>query len=283
MTADQEAAMPQATPPAGTNAARASLAAALTFHASFDQGPDADVALGDRRLYTIGPEAGALTPGLGDPPLAIAAGRGRFGAALAFTAERSHVVGYRAERNVAYAPEAFRGTLSLWLSLDPADIPGRYCDPLQVTDKNYDSDCLWIDFTKNDTPSDFRLGLFGNRGAWDVTNQAGQAEAFFWRLLKVVEPPFARDRWTHLAITWDGVNSPPGARARLYFDGVYQGATGLIHEPFTWEVGQAMIRLGTGHYVGLMDDLAVFNRPLTPAEIGVLHGLDRGVADLHGR
>src|SRR5215210_2311741 len=30
----------------------ASLAAALTFHASFDSGPDADFGLGDKRIYT---------------------------------------------------------------------------------------------------------------------------------------------------------------------------------------------------------------------------------------
>jgi hypothetical protein len=275
--------MPHDASTGGADAIRAGLADALTFHASFDHGADADFALGDARLYAAGAAPGELTAGLGDPPLAIADGRGRFGAALAFTQERSHVALYRAERNVAYSPTAFRGTVSFWLSLDPADIPGQYCDPLQVTDKSYDCDCIWVDLTKNDTPSDFRLGVFGNRAAWDVTNQASKAEEFHFRLLKVAEPPFARDRWTHIVITWDGINSSAQGRARLYFDGAHVGATGLIREPFTWEPANAMIRLGTGHYVGLIDDLAFFNRPLTPDEVRVLHGLGGGVADLRAR
>ena len=44
-----------------------------------------------------------------------------------------------------------------------------------------------------------------------------------------------------------------------------------------------MIRLGTGHYVGLVDDIAFFNRALTPEEVRVLHSLEGGVADLRAR
>jgi hypothetical protein len=153
---------------------------------------------------------------------------------------------------------------------------------LQVTDKNFSDDCLWVDFTKNDTPSDFRLGLFGNRQGWDVKNRRAESQEFFWRLLKIEEPPFAKGQWTHVVVTWDGLNNTQSGRARLYFNAAYQGATGIIREPFTWDVGQAWIRLGTGHFVGLFDDIAFFNRPLTAEEIGVLYGLERGVAELHG-
>ena len=260
------------------------LASALTFHASFDHGADAEVARGDPRIYSAtnlnGHKAGVLTPGLGDPPLGIGEGRGKFGAALVFTPENSHVVVYKAAQNIAYSPESFRGTASFWMRLDPADIPGRYCDPLQVTDKDYSDDCIWIDFTKNDTPSDFRLGVFGNQSVWDVTNRRGESEQFFWRLVKVAEPPFARDQWTHVVITWDGVNSTDRGRGRLYFNADYRGATGAIREPFTWDVAAARIRLGTGHFVGSFDDIAFFDRPLTAEEIRVLYGLERGVAEL---
>ncbi len=272
--------MPSDTANAGADDPRAALATALTFHASFDRGPDADFALGDPTLYSAS-ASGAVTTGLGDPPVSIAAGRGRYGAALELTLENTHVVLYKAERNVAYAPEAFRGSVSLWLSLDPADIPGQYCDPLQVTDKKYSDACIWVDFTKNDTPSDFRLGVFGDAGEWDPEKKEGGGERFFWRLVKVAEPPFARGRWTHVVVTWDGINDTQNGRARLYFDGRYQGSTGRIPERFSWDVGNAYIRLGTGRYVGLVDDLAFFNRALTPDEIELLHGLSGGVADLH--
>jgi hypothetical protein len=264
---------------------RANLSKALTFHASFDQGPDADFALGDKQIYTAtvqdGQEVVALAAGLGDPPLAIVEGQGKFGAALTFTQANSHVVVYKAEQNVAYSPVAFRGTLSLWMRLDPAEIPGQYSDPVQLTDKDYSDACIWIDFTKNDTPSDFRLGVFGNQSEWDASDRRGQSQEFFWRLAKVAEPPFAHSQWTHVAVTWDGVNNTQSGRARLYFNADYQGATGIIRERFSWDVANAGIRLGMGHFVGLMDDIAIFNRPLTPEEIRVLYSLERGVAELH--
>jgi hypothetical protein len=262
-----------ATSPAG-------LAAALTFHASFDHGPDADFALGDKQLYTIGGE-GELIPGLGNPPLAIAPGQGRYGGALAFTQENSHVVVYKAAQNVSYTPGAFAGALSFWMNLDPAEIPGQYCDPVQITDKDYSDACIWVDFTKNDTPSDFRLGVFGNRSEWDVKNLAGQSQEFFWRLARVVEPPFAKGRWTHVVVSWDGLNNTQHGRARLYFNGVHQAATGVIRERFDWDVARTNIRLGTGHYVGMFDDIALFNRPLSPEEVGLIYRLERGVAELY--
>lgn len=272
------------TPPRATSDVRASLARALTFHASFDRGPDADVALGDPRLYSVAAgqpqNDAALSPGLGQPPLSIVEGGGKYGAALEFTQENSHVVVYKAEQNVAYSPSEFRGTISFWMSLDPAEIPGRYCDPIQVTDKRYNDSCIWLDFTKNDTPSDLRLGVFGELEVWNVSGQESGSEEFYWRLVKVAEPPFAKGQWTHLAVTWDGVNGPEGGRARLYLNGQYQGATGRIAEPFRWEVANAWIRLGTGHLVGRLDDLAVFNRPLTSDEVHTLYGLAGGVADL---
>jgi len=268
-----------------TTALRASLSSALTFHASFDNGPDADFALGDKQLYSTTEQdvqkVATFTPGLGEPALAIVAGQGKFGAALAFTQENSHVVVYKAAQNVAYDPTLLRGTVSFWMNLDPAEIPGQYSDPLQLTDKDYSNACIWIDFTKNDNPSDLRLGFFGNQSEWDVTNRRGESSEFFWRLVKVAEPPFTKGHWTHIAITWDGVNSAPGGRARLYLNGEYQGASGRIAEQFTWDVANATIRLGMGHFVGLIDDLALFNRPLTPAEVVGLYALDQGVVALH--
>ncbi len=263
------------------------LAEALTFHASFDDGPDADFGSGDGRIYSVtvehGQETGELIPGLGQPALTIAEGRGKFGSALEFTRENSHVVLFKAAGNVAYSESDFGGTASFWLSGDPAEIPGRYCDPFQLTDKDYSDACIWIDFTKNDTPPDFRLGCFGNQSEWDVTGQRGQSEEFHVRLAKVAEPPFGTGQWTHVAITWDGLNTSQPGRARLYLNAEYRGATSRVGERFSWDVDKVNIRLGTGHYVGLVDDLACFNRPLSADEVRALFELERGVAELHTR
>jgi hypothetical protein len=268
-------------------AVRVRLAEALTFHASFDHGPDADFSLGDGRIYSVtvenGQETGELRPGLGQPALTLAEGQGRFGAALEFPLENSHVVLFKAARNVAYSRSDFGGTTSFWLSVDPAEIPQRYCDPFQLTDKDYSDACIWADFTKNDSPPDFRLGCFGDQREWDVADKRGGSEEFFFRLVKVAEPPFAKGQWTHVAITWNGLNTSQRGRARLYLNAEYVGATSRVAEQFTWDVEKVNIRLGTGHFVGLFDDLAFFNRPLTSDEVRALYGLERGVAELHRR
>ncbi len=265
---------------------RQSLARALTFHASFDHSTDADFALGDKRLYSCATsqaeDLAAHQLGISDPALAIVQGEGRFGAALAFQSPTDQIALYKAEHNVAYTDRSFQGTLSFWLNLDPAEIPGQYSDPVQLTDKRYSEDAIWVDFTKNDTPSDFRMGVFGNRSVWDVTDRSGDALEFFWRLLKIEEPPFAKGQWTHVVITWAGLNTSQGGRARLYLDGDYYGASGIIREPFTWDPSRATIRLGMGQFVGLLDDLALFSRALAPDEISLLHGLKRGVVELQG-
>jgi hypothetical protein len=67
----------------------------------------------------------------------------------------------------------------------------------------------------------------------------------------------------------------------LYFNAEYQGATGIIRERFTWDAANAGIRLGMGDFVGLIDDIAIFNRALGFEEIRVLYELKRGVAELH--
>ncbi len=111
----------------GEGAVRASLAEALTFHASFDHGPDADFSLGDGRIYSVlvenEQETGELMPGLGQPALTSAEGQGRFGPALKFTLTNSHVVLFKAARNVAYSLSDFGGTASFWMRVDPAEIP----------------------------------------------------------------------------------------------------------------------------------------------------------------
>lgn len=263
----------------------ANLSRALTFHASFDHGADADYARGDKQAYTAVLPMGEIvidgTPGINDATMSIATGAGKYGDALAFTAASDAILFYKAAQNVAYSPTAFAGTASFWMRVDPAEIGGQYADPFQLTDKIFSDDCIWIDFTKNDDPSDFRLGVFGDRKTWDPTNMQAFSKEFYWRMAKVTEPPFAKDRWTHVVVTWDGLNNTQKGRARLYFDTEYQEATGIIREKFNWEVAQATIRLGTGPFIGLMDDIALFDRALTPEEITALYQLERGVAELH--
>ena len=99
-------------------------------------------------------------------------------------------------------------------------------------------------------------------------------------LVTVDPPPFARGKWTHVVFTFEHFNT--GAAdgvARLYLDGQPHGTISARTQTFTWDADQAALMLGLG-YVGLFDELSVFNRALTPAEVSTLHALDGGTKSL---
>ena len=258
------------------------LADSLTFHASFDNGLDADRAEGDPRLYTAPSyeEQDRAEPGLGSAPVMLAEGAGRLGHALRFTERNRHAVFYQADGNAGYSPAGWSGTVSFWLSLDPAtDLEPGFCDPIQITDAAYNDAAIWVDFT-GENPRQFRLGVFGDLEAWNP-NELGPNDnpAFLDRLTVVDEPPFAGDRWTHVVITHAGLGRPGGA-ATLYLDGErVPGGADDVDEPFTWDVERGAIRLGV-NYVGLFDELSLFDRPLTDGEVRALHALEGGAAAL---
>jgi hypothetical protein len=270
---------------AGSSADAASneaLRAALTFHASFDSGHDADFALGDRRLYTASSykKREDAKPGLDHSDVSLASKTGRHGGALQFSKKNTKAIYYQGDKNVAYQQSGWNGTISFWLSLDPeTDLEPGYCDPIQVTDEDYNDAAIWVDFTKDDKPRHFRLGVFGDLKLWNPESlPPDKNPAFLGRLVVVKQTPFGRGKWTHIAITHSGLGK--AGLARLYLNGSLQGSTPKIPEQFTWDLKRAAIRLGV-NYVGLFDDLAVFNRELSAQEIKALFQLEDGVRTLH--
>lgn len=259
----------------------AELSGALTFHAGFDGGLDAAFATGDPHMYFAPSykEMGQRSAAEVTEQVAIAAGQGQFGDALHFTVKNTKAVYFRAERNVAFSPQEWSGTISFWLSVDPAtDLAPGYTDPLQVTDTDYNDNAIWVDFT-DVNPRNFRLGVFGELDSWNPENlPPNNNPNFMGRLVVVNEPPFAAGRWTHVAIVYEGLGGG-AAKATLYLDGVAQGTTPAVAEPFGWDFTTASIRLGV-NFIGFMDDLAVFDRPFTAAQIETLRSLEGGAADL---
>jgi len=252
----------------------------LLFYASFDKGVDADVAKGGRQIYTATSykERGDAKPGLHHPDIVVAAGKGRFGAALEFRRKNTKAVYFPAAGNVNFVNGRWQGTISFWLSLDPAvDLEPGFCDPIQVTAEAYNDAAIWVDFTKDDKPRHFRLGVFGNLKDWNPQNLASDKNpAFNNRLVIVKQTPFAKGKWTHVAISHEGLGSGTGGQATLYLNGVRQGTTEKIPEPFEWDMTRAAIRLGVS-YVGLFDELAVFSKPLNADEIQFLYKMKKGL------
>lgn len=241
----------------------------LTLHATFDKGIDADYAKGDARLYTAPnyKEQDAAKAGLHNPDIELVKGSGRNGSnALRFKKKNIHAVFFRGKDNVAFDPKNWSGTIAFWLSLDPeTDLEPGFCDPIQVTDKAYNDSAIWTDFTKDDKPRHFRMGVFGNLKAWNPENlPVEKYPQFEQRLVIVKNTPFAKGKWTHVAVSFKALGSGKG-EASLYLNGKLQG-TSHISEAFEWDMAKAAVRLGV-NYVGLLDEVSVYSRPFSAAEI----------------
>ena len=278
-----QGAAPSSSAQRATTAARDSLRATLSFLATFDHGFDADYAHGDRLIYTA-PSYSKLDAAVADvvsPDIVIAKGQGRYGDALQFRKKNTQAVFYRAAVSSGYRPRNWSGTVSFWLSLSPdTDLEPGYTDPLQITDKAYNNTAIWVDFTRDDKPRHFRLGVFGDSVAWAKGKSAAEQTAFFdQRTVVVTQPPFARGQWTHVVIAFSRLGSDSGATAKLYLNGKPAGTAEGIKEPFNMEAALATIRLGV-NYTGLMDELTMFTRALTDAEVETLYQLEGGAGTL---
>jgi hypothetical protein len=242
----------------------------LTFHASFDRDVHADAARGDRQIYQAPgyKEQAQAKPGTSEVDVAIEKGTGvGGGAALRFRSKNTRALFFRGGRHVSPAS----GTFSFWLRLDPQkDLAPGFTDPIQITDKAYNDSAIWVDFSKGEVPRHFRLGVFGALKAWNPQNTPPDKNPdFMQRLLVIERPPFRADEWTHIAITWSGLNSP-GGTASLFLNGNRIGPAKKISEAFEWDAARLAIRLGV-NYTGLMDELAAFHRALSDDEVAVLH------------
>jgi hypothetical protein len=243
----------------------------VVFLSTFDGTTTAGIAKGDRRLFTAKnrESINEAKSGLLDPAVTLAPGKGLVGDAMEFKEKKRLLTFYQAQGNVAYSKTSWSGCISFWLQLDPAeDLEPGYCDPIQITDSGYNDAAIWVDFTK-DNPRDFRLGIIGDLVAWNPKDAPPENNPEFERrLITVTDPPFARGKWTHVVINFSGFNSDQG-ESQLYINGVAKG-TLRVTDPFTWQEDQARILLGL-NYIGLFDELAIFDRPLREAEIRRLY------------
>lgn len=247
-----------------------SLRSSLTFHASFDKGLQADMARGDRQIYHAPDykQQAEAQPGLGDLDAGLEKGAGVSGSgALRFRSKNTRALFFKGDRHVALAA----GTISFWLRLDPQkDLAPGFSDPIQVTDKAYNDSAIWVDFTKDDVPRQFRLGVFGSLKIWNPENKPPDKNPDFLQRLVIVErPPFTRERWTHVVATWSGLNAPGGS-ASLWVNGKPVAPPKRIGEAFEWDAARVTIRLGV-NYTGLMDEVTVFDRALSEADLTALY------------
>ncbi len=252
----------------------------ILFYSSFDGNLTADVAKGDQKIYTSKnyKEAANAKAGLTDPYVVLAKGKGLAGDAIHFKQAKTAAVFYKAFKNVGYSSTSWSGTVSFWLRLDPNnELPDHYCDPVVVTDAQWNDAALWVDFTDH-TPRQFRYGAMGDKAAWNANDEATD-EDWTKRTVVVNPAPFASDSWTHVAMVFSEVNTK--SKFALYLNAALQGTIeNVTNNPFSWEAENGKIMLGLG-YVGFMDELAVFNKALNAEEIKAVYELKRGLSTLY--
>ena len=262
----------------GVYAKDTSLKSALTFYASFDNGTDADLAKGDKRLYTLvdkKPKAGNHTENLTQ----LAKGKGLTGDALLFTKRNAKWLFYDGAKNFEFKEKNWSGTLSFWMKVDPINgLDPGYVDPIQVTPFTWNNASFFVDFNKDGNPRSFRLGAFADKPVWNPENKDVPEPQR--PLVPAKSNPFSKDKWTHVAFTWKKFNTgKKDGVATLYLNGKNEGSITGWNQQFSWSGKPHRILIGL-YYMGLFDDLACFNRALTDKEIKRLHAHPASVAKL---
>lgn len=263
-----------------TAQSNSSLARALTFHASFDQGLDADFSRGDKACFVR--TSKGVVPAVLNDELKLAPGAGRFGGALHFPKKGATRPQFKGTGVLGYNDTSWSATVSVWLRLDPdKDLEPGYCDPVQIVGDDGKKGFIFLEWSKDETPRFFRFAIRPLQHIWDPQNVGWGALPFEKRpMVQVARAPFSRETWTHAVFTLENINSKSAKPAgRLWLNGQLQGAIENWDLTFGWKPDAAQLVLGAA-YVGHLDDLAVFDRALTEAEVKHLIGLKNGVRDL---
>ena len=267
-------------------AQRGTLRQALTFHAPFDGSVNAGFATGDGALYWAASfkERQAGSPGLpAGTTVQYDSGAGRFGGALRFTARKAPLVFYKGGGNMPYAASDWSGTVSFWLSTDPAgELEPGFCDPVQITPRAWNDAAFFVEFEKRPESIPFRLGAYADLAVWNPAKRRFADIPAAERPLITVESPFARGRWTHVLFTFERFNTGRAdGVVRLFLDGIPRGTLGPKLQSYTWDPAANAIALGL-NYIGLIDEVAIFNRALSGQEVRTVHTLKTGVGELYG-
>ena len=281
LAASMMMAMFQQTPVIGQQISSGDLKQSLHLHVPFDETFDARIAAGSKKIFTAESAARKeVQEGNQCAQVTIAKAAGRFGDALRFADKTKQVLFYQGT-NMNYSEKDWAGTVSFWLKLSPdQDLKPGFCDPIQITQNAWNDAAFFVDFDR-DLPRDFRLGVFADYKFWNPSDIPWEKLPVTDRPMVVVKkPPFSREQWTHIAFTFEDINSSENkdAASTLYINGK---SAGTMKRPlkFHWDPSAAAIMLGL-EYIGDFDDLAVFRKALTPAEIQQLFQLPGGVSDL---
>lgn len=255
----------------------ADLLKAVTFYASFDTAVKGDFSGGELTLSTRSnhkTEQGVFVFEKGFPEKAfrIAPGKGISGGALEAVdvLPDNGRIFFPAKGNIAYKKGGWSGALSMWINHDPdTQLKTGFCDPVQITQKGAGNGAIWIDYNDAKPNRNLRMGTFPAVAEGRPPLQ--ESREAFSPMLWVDKPGLKVGDWQHVALIWRNFDTGKSdARATLYLDGKLAGEIKKDYPiSMDWDLDKAGIYIAV-NYIGLMDELALFNRALTEDEIGIL-------------
>ena len=139
-----------------------------------------------------------------------------------------------------------------------------FCDP---THQGAGDGAIWIDF--NDArPRAMRHGAFPALADGEKAIPEDDPGA---PMVRVPNVGFKAGEWHHLALSWTNFDTgKPDAVSQFWVDGKRVGEVKDRAIAMAWDIDQVGIFTAV-NYIGLLDELALFNRPLSPDEIAAVH------------
>jgi hypothetical protein len=267
--------------------AGASFRQATSFYASFDLDVRGDFGGGkltpDTRFNSATDKGKYdIKTGIDPKVFRIAPGKGIHGAALEVTdvLPRNGRIFFPAKGKLAYKKGGWGGAVSVWVKTDPNRLlKTKFCDPIQITQKGANNGGIWFDF--NDArPRDLRHGAFPAvpEGHKPIKEEDPKAP-----MVRVPKIDWKAEDWHHVVLSWNNFDTgKDNAVSALYIDGKFIGEVKGRAVAMDWDVDRAGIYLAV-NYVGLLDELALFKRPLTAEEVQLLHRQPGLLAPLNKR
>jgi hypothetical protein len=258
----------------------AKLREAVTLHASFDGSLNADFSRGSPASTVV--QGGQDVPAQPNAEVELLPTGGRFGGALRFVRKSGYRPQYHGDGVLNYNAESWSASVSAWLRLDPdRDLEPGYCDPIQIIGENTDNGFIFLEWSKDHTPRRFRYAIRPIKSIWNPQNVGWEDIPIEKRpVIELQHVPFSREKWTHVVFTLENVNSATApSQGQLFINGELQGTIRGWDLKFNWDPARVRLVLGAA-YVGDLDDLAVFNRGLTAAEVGAIYRLPEGIKSL---
>ncbi|MDZ4851503.1 MAG: LamG-like jellyroll fold domain-containing protein [Pirellulaceae bacterium] len=253
----------------------------LTFHASFDNGFDADYSRGTKECTVK--QGKTVVPAVPNDDVRITTEAGRFGSGLHFTKKSTFRPQFKDVGILNFNDKNWNATISTWLRLDPdKDLEPGYCDPVQIVGDDSKKGFIFLEWSKDETPRLFRFAIRPLFHIWNPDNvQWADIPANKRPMVQLERAPFSRDAWTHVVFSFENVNdADKKAVGRLHINGQRQGTIENWDLRIEWEASQVFLVLGAS-YVGYLDDLAAFNFALSDAEVHQLYSLKNGVRELY--